>query len=65
MQDLVSDIGDIHHIFPKAYLKKNGFEKSKYNVPFLHCAFEISNFGQSCPTREHETLEKLKTIINT
>lgn len=30
--DLVAISGDIHHIFPKAYLKKNGVEsKTKYN----------------------------------
>ena len=32
---LVSDLillrGDIHHIFPKDYLKRNGFERNKYN----------------------------------
>lgn len=32
ISDLVQVMGDIHHIFPKAYLKKNGIvEKSKYN----------------------------------
>ncbi|MBN1638687.1 MAG: DUF262 domain-containing protein [Ignavibacteriales bacterium] len=32
VRDLISTIGDIHHIFPKAYLKNNGItEKSKYN----------------------------------
>ena len=25
------DNGDVHHIFPKEYLKANGFEKSQYN----------------------------------
>ena len=25
------DGGDVHHIFPKEYLKENGFEKSSYN----------------------------------
>lgn len=30
--DLITTIGDIHHIFPKDYLQKNGItEKSKYN----------------------------------
>ena len=29
--DLVSLRGDIHHLFPKDYLKKNGLDKSKYN----------------------------------
>lgn len=30
--DLISIIGDVHHIFPKKYLIRNGYtEKSKYN----------------------------------
>lgn len=29
--DLVKFKGDVHHIFPKDYLKKNGFKKSDYN----------------------------------
>lgn len=31
VRDLITSIGDVHHIFPKAYLKNNNFEKSKYN----------------------------------
>jgi hypothetical protein len=31
VHDLVTHKGDIHHIFPKEYLKKNGLEKSDYN----------------------------------
>lgn len=31
VQDLISLKGDIHHIFPKKYLKKLGYEKDKYN----------------------------------
>lgn len=32
VSDLVDIIGDVHHIFPKEYLKKNGInDKSKYN----------------------------------
>ena len=29
--DLIRSAGDVHHIFPKAYLRENGFEKSLYN----------------------------------
>jgi len=29
--DLLSHRGDIHHIFPRNYLKKNGLERGKYN----------------------------------
>lgn len=32
VRDLITTMGDIHHIFPKDYLKENGIiEKSKYN----------------------------------
>ena len=32
VSDLISVAGDVHHIFPKEYLKKNGLnDKSKYN----------------------------------
>ena len=31
VNDLIEIGGDIHHIFPKEYLKQNGFEKNKYN----------------------------------
>lgn len=31
VQDLISLKGDIHHIFPRNYLKKLGYEKDKYN----------------------------------
>ena len=32
IRDLITTMGDIHHIFPKAFLQKNGInDKSKYN----------------------------------
>ncbi|KGM52502.1 hypothetical protein N792_05395 [Lysobacter concretionis Ko07 = DSM 16239] len=36
VSDLVELRGDIHHIFPKDYLKKNGFKRGDYN--------QLSNF---------------------
>jgi hypothetical protein len=29
--DLITHRGDVHHIFPKDYLKKNGITQSQYN----------------------------------
>ena len=29
--DTIKEQGNIHHIFPKAYLRKNGFKQSEYN----------------------------------
>lgn len=31
VSDLISLRGDIHHLFPKDFLKKNGLDRSKYN----------------------------------
>ena len=31
VSDLITNTGDVHHIFPKSYLKKNGFQKGRYN----------------------------------
>ncbi|TGM66162.1 DUF262 domain-containing protein [Leptospira meyeri] len=31
VSDLISLKGDIHHLFPKDYLKKNGLDRSQYN----------------------------------
>lgn len=29
--DIINEQGNIHHIFPKAYLRKNGFKQNEYN----------------------------------
>lgn len=29
--DTINEQGNIHHIFPKAYLRRNGFKQSEYN----------------------------------
>ncbi|MDR0287112.1 MAG: hypothetical protein LBI03_05305 [Clostridiales bacterium] len=31
VSDLITHKGDVHHLFPKNYLKKNGFPKGRYN----------------------------------
>ena len=31
VQDLITHRGDVHHLFPKDYLKKNGLPRGKYN----------------------------------
>jgi hypothetical protein len=31
VSDLITHRGDIHHLFPKEYLKKNGLDRGKYN----------------------------------
>ena len=31
VQDLITHRGDVHHLFPKNYLKKNGLKRGRYN----------------------------------
>ena len=31
VRDLITHRGDVHHLFPKSYLKKNGLTRSRYN----------------------------------
>lgn len=38
VRDLLTEQGNIHHIFPKAYLKSNGFSQTQYN--------QIANYTQ-------------------
>ena len=51
--DLISVMGDVHHIFPKEYLRKNGYEdKAKYNqvanYTYLDTGVNIS-IGKKAP----------------
>lgn len=53
VSDLISVMGDVHHIFPKEYLKQNGFDdKSKYNqvanYTYLDTGVNIS-IGKQAP----------------
>jgi len=75
VSDLVSVAGDVHHIFPKEYLKKNGYnDRSKYNqvanYTYLDTGVNISisaaapneyfsEAEKQCETKEH----KIGTII--
>lgn len=53
IQDLITDTGDIHHIFPKAYLIKNGIKlKTKYNqvANYIYLDTQVNkNIGESSP----------------
>lgn len=37
VKELINCVGDVHHIFPKEYLKSNGFDKNLYN--------QVANFA--------------------
>ncbi len=53
VSDLISVMGDVHHIFPREYLKKNGYnDRSQYNqvanYAYLDTGINIS-IGQKAP----------------
>ena len=61
VSDLISLRGDIHHLFPKDYLKKKGFDRSKYNqiANYVYMQSEINiKVGNKSPKDYFE-------IINT
>jgi hypothetical protein len=52
VSDLVSLRGDIHHLFPKDYLKKNGLDRGKYNqiANYVYMQSEINiKVGNKAP----------------
>lgn len=53
VRDLITHKGDIHHIFPKNYLKKNGLSRSRYNqiANYVIMQSEINiAIGEKSPT---------------
>ncbi|WP_288371674.1 DUF262 domain-containing protein [uncultured Algoriphagus sp.] len=60
VSDLVSLRGDIHHLFPKDYLKKNGLDRWKYNqiANFVYMQSEINiKVGNKAPREYFELLK--------
>jgi len=55
VSDLVSLRGDIHHLFPKDYLKRNGFDRWKYNqiANFVYMQSEINIKVGNKPPKEY------------
>ncbi len=52
IEELVLHMGDIHHVFPKDYLKKNGLTKGKYNqvANYVYMQSEINiKIGNRAP----------------
>jgi len=61
IEDLVTHMGDIHHIFPKDFLKKKGLTKGKYNqiANFVYMQSEINiKIGNKAPKVYFEILRK-------
>ena len=52
MKDLIALKGDVHHVFPKDYLKKGGLTKSQYNqvANYTYTQTEINvSIGNKAP----------------
>jgi hypothetical protein len=59
--DLISLRGDIHHLFPKDYLRKNGLERGKYNqiANYVYMQSEINiKVGNKPPKNYFELINK-------
>lgn len=52
VQDMIAQRGDIHHIFPREYLKMNGFKREEYNqiANYVYAQQEINiKIGKKSP----------------
>ena len=55
VRDLIAQRGDIHHLFPRDYLKKNGLDRSKYNqiANYVYMQSEINIKIGNRPPKEY------------
>ena len=55
VRSLVSERGDVHHIFPRQYLRKNGLQRKDYNqlANFVYTQQEINIQISSKPPKEY------------
>lgn len=62
--DLISLRGDIHHLFPRDYLKKNGLDRNKYNqiANYVYMQSEINIKVGNKPPKDY--FELINTQIN-
>lgn len=60
VSDLISLRGDIHHLFPKDYLSKNGLDRSKYNqiANYVYMQSEVNiKVGNKSPKNYFELIK--------
>ncbi|MDZ4710903.1 MAG: DUF262 domain-containing protein [bacterium] len=64
--DLISLRGDIHHLFPKDYLKKNGLDRSKYNqiANYVYMQSEINIKVGNKPPKDYFEIVKTQMLDN-
>ncbi len=62
--DLISLRGDIHHLFPKDYLKKNGLDRSKYNqiANYVYMQSEINIKVGNKPPKDYFEVVKTQML---
>jgi hypothetical protein len=61
ISNLIEHRGDIHHLFPKDYLKKNGLERGSYNqiANYVYMQSEINiKVGNKPPKEYFESIQK-------
>ena len=60
VSDLISLRGDIHHLFPKYYLSKNGLDRSKYNqiANYVYMQSEVNIKVGNKPPKDYFELIK-------
>jgi hypothetical protein len=61
VKDLVSHRGDIHHLYPKEFLKKSGLSRKRYNqiANYAYTQSEINiKIGKKSPEKYFEELQK-------
>jgi hypothetical protein len=61
VEDLINYKGDVHHIFPKDYLKSNGLKKNRYNqiANYVYMQSEINvKIGNKAPKAYFQELKK-------
>lgn len=66
VSDLISLKGDIHHLFPKDYLKKNGFPQAQYNqiANYAYMQSEINIKVGNKPPKEYFALVRSQMQTN-
>jgi hypothetical protein len=69
--DLISLRGDIHHLFPKDYLRKNGLERGKYNqiANYVYMQSEINIKVGNKPPKDYfglinQQIEDNNTLVS-
>lgn len=66
VSDLIALRGDIHHLFPKDYLKKNGLDRGKYNqiANYVYMQSEINIKVGNKPPKDYFELIKAQIADN-